>query len=143
MRGQVFTIDLFTAYTVFMIVMLVITLMALWVGSAIQAKEKVDSMSLRAIAGLDYLCYGDNFTEEPYKLEKGPVDWFFSQSNAEVRDTLRPGWNYSLKLNMLNGTTMLSAGGELAKADTVVSFERLVYYNNTRSKLLMSIWEER
>ncbi|MFC2174495.1 hypothetical protein ACFLQ2_01365 [archaeon] len=142
-KGQAFTMDLFVAYTVFMIVMLVITLMSLWVGSAIHEKEEVDAMSLRAIAGLDYLCYSDNFTDEPYKLKTPEVQWFFSQSDDAVRDALRPGWNYSLELNWLNGTTLLSAGGYMSKADRVVSFERLVYYNDNRAKLIMSVWEER
>ena len=143
MKGQAFTMDLFVAYTVFMILMLIVTTMSLWVAGTITAKESVDAMSLRAIAGLDYLCYGDNFTDEPYKLKTGEVQWFFGQSDGEIRDALHPGWNYSLKLTWLNGTTVLSAGGEMAKADTVVSFERVVYYDNNRGKLLMSIWEER
>ena len=141
MKGQIFTMDLFAAYGVFLIILLIITAMAFSTANMIVNRDKYDEMGARAIAGLDYLCYGDNFTYEPYKLKTEPVQWFFGQGSDYVYNTLKPGWNYSLQIVWANETAALSAGSKNSRAGTSISFERVVYYQGQQAKAVMVVWD--
>ena len=140
MKGQVFTMDLFIAYSIFLVMMLLISAMGLWVSNTIREKDLTDAMGARAIAGLDYLCYSDNYTYAPYKLNVSAVDGFFAQGDSAIRNELGPGWEYSLKLLWLNGTEALSAGSMDYSADKVMAYSRMVYYGGEPAKLVMSVW---
>ena len=142
MRGQVFTMDLFVAYGVFLVIMLLISAMGLWVSTTIREKDLTDAMSSKAIAGLDYLCYSGNYSYAPYQLNKTAVDGFFSQGDSIIRNELGPGWDYSMKLLWLNGTEIEAAGSYDHSADKIMSFSRLVDYDGVPAKLVMSIWME-
>jgi len=141
MKGQIFTMDLFAAYGVFLIILMIITAMAFSVANMIVNRDKYDEMGARAIAGLDYICYGDNFTYEPYKLKTAPVQWFFGQGSDYVYNTIKPGWNYSLRIVLANGTDALAVGSLSPTASTSISFERLVYYQGQQAKAVMTVWD--
>ncbi len=143
MRGQVFTMDLIAAYGIFMVMMLAISMMAVWVSTTMREKDLTDEMSAKAIAGLDYLCYSDEYTYAPYCLNKTAVQQFFAQGDSAIRSELGPGWNYSLKLLWLNGTEALGAGSYSYGAEKVMSFSRAVDYGGTPAKLVMAIWAQR
>ena len=142
-KGQVFAMDLVSAYGIFMLIMIFITTMSVWVAVTITEKEEVDAMSARAIAGLDYVCYGDGFADGPYNLRKAPVDTFFGLGTQGVREALNPVWNYSLELYRLDGTVVHSVGEDAPGGATEVRYNRLVYYDGDRAKLEMGVWVER
>lgn len=143
MKGQVFTMDLFTAYAIFMVMLLAISMMAFWVSSTILSKERTDDFSMGSVSALDYLCYGDDYTDAPYLMDKTAIDAFFAQSADDVRDELKPGWNYTLKLEWINGTGIHTVGDTDYTADDVISYHRYVYYNGDAAELIMMIWEVR
>jgi len=132
--------DLFIAYGIFLVIMLLISAMGLWVSSTIKEKDLTDAMSAKAIAGLDYLCYSDGYTYAPYYMDKGAVDGFFAQGDAAIRSEIGPGWNYSIKMQWLNGTEIASAGSIDYSADKIMSFSRIAYYDGQPVKLVMSVW---
>ncbi len=142
-KGQIFAMDFFIAYVIFLLVMLFMTATMLSIAGSMNNKIKIDDMTKRSLSGLDYLCYGENFSYEPYHLKKDSIDWFFSQTDEEISNTLLPGWNYSLKLNDINGANIHTAGSQSFTADQSLSFERVVYYNEERGKLVMAIWDEK
>ena len=143
MRGQAFTLDLFAAFGVFLVMLLLILVMSLWVADAIVTKEKADSMGSRAMAALDYLCYGEEYTTAPYMLDGDAIDAFFAQADEEVAAELRPRWEYSLKLQWLNGTDIHVAGAEDPRAANVIAYGRIVNYRGNSTRLIMGLWEER
>lgn len=143
MRGQVFTLDMFAAYAIFLVMMLMITFISLWVSDAILTKDKTDGMSVQAIAALDHLCYGNEYTGAPYLMDVDAIDGFFAAGTEAVRSELRPGWNYSLKLMWPNGTLIHSAGEYDYQGANIIAYSRVVSYNDENAKLVMAVWEEK
>ena len=140
MKGQVFTMDLFIAYSIFLVIMLLISAMGLWVSGTIREKDLTDAMSARAVAGLDYLCYSGEYTYAPYYLNKTAVDGFFAQGDSAIRSELGPGWNYSIRMQRLNGTDIASAGSYNYGAEKIMAFSRIAYYGGEPVKLIMAVW---
>lgn len=142
-RGQVFTIDLFNAYGVFLLIMMLMMFMGLWVAGSLYDAEKNDEMHLRAMYAMDYMVYNDNLTYEPYHFRKADIDAFFSQGETGIRDTFKFGnYNYSMKVIQINGdVTKLEAGNESDSPKRAVALQRIARYDNQNAWVRVVIWE--
>lgn len=141
MRGQMFTLDLFAAYGVFMLIMLFILALSSWVAIGMVQRESTDSMMREAMTAADYLTYNGVYTTRPYELNNSSINAFFGQTSEAIADELQLSRNFSIKIIQLNsGQVRKSAGAEGTKPTMAVSLERRVIYSNQPAKLVVMLW---
>jgi hypothetical protein len=141
MRGQMFTLDLFAAYGVFMLMMLFILALSSWLVIGMVQRESTDGMMREAITAADYIVYGP-YAAGPYDLDKPAIDALFAKSDDAIADELQLSRNFSIKVIQINGGVVkLEAGAEPTKPEMAIGLERRVRYQSQNAKLVVMLWQ--
>ncbi|MCD6522576.1 MAG: hypothetical protein J7K68_02420 [Candidatus Diapherotrites archaeon] len=142
-RGQLFTLDLFNAYAIFLVVMLIITLLIASVFSMSASKQQYDELLKVVLHAEDYLTYSSDLNDVPYKFNKEKIDTFLALPDDTLRDKLGIyGYNYSIKITQIVGNTVRAeAGTDTNDYDMAVSLSRVVMYDNTECLLVVKVWK--
>jgi len=143
-KGQIFTMDLFLAYSLFMILMLLLFVFSANIVYLMEAREFNDRIQQRIIYAEDYLVYSEKYNTEPYLFNATAIDAFFAQNDTQIRDELQfQEMNYSIQVIQLNGGVVkLEAGSVPDREETAVSLQRFVMYQSQKSKLVVTLWEQ-
>ena len=141
-KGQAFTADLFTAYTIFVIILLMIMGVAVWVANTLHEIEENDKMQRLAISAADYMVYSSNFTTEPYVFNKTRIDSFLSKSEGELSSIFHfENYNYTIRIEQVNRAGLIQAGNSTTEPEKAIVAERIVRYNNQNSRLVVTLWQ--
>jgi hypothetical protein len=138
--GQIFTLDIFSAFGIFMLIMFLILIVSTWAALTAREIQLRDSMTREALAASDVLVYSPNYTTSPYRLNSTAMTAFTTMGGG-VAGVLKFSNNFSIKVVRLNDSSVIhSVGTEPRSARTVVAVERRAYYNDTDVKLIVTVW---
>ncbi len=142
-KGQVYTMDLFAALSVFMLIMFMVMSFAGWLATMKEFNRQMFELERQVITAEDYITLGDEMSDEPYVLNKAAVDGLFAMSPADIIARFRfTATNYSMKLIRLNDSKpVLSSGYNSTASKSSVSIQRFAVYDNEIHALRLELWE--
>jgi len=142
-KGQVFTIDLFNAYAIFMVVLLVLSILISQMFITMVNEKEYDEVQLAIINAQDYLCMSEKFTQMPYDFDEQEIGAFFAQTEDEIKGELNfERYNYSVKVVQINGNVVqLEAGEDAQDYDRASILTRIVRYKEQDHRLVVKLWK--
>jgi hypothetical protein len=142
-RGQAFTMDLFSALTIFLIVMFLVLLFAGWIVAMQAFNDRLFKLEGQVITAEDYITLSGDTASSPYVLNKAAVGTLFGKSQSDIITQFSfTAANYSMKIIRLNDSaTVLSSGYNSTQSEYSVAIDRFVVYDGQPSVLRVEAWQ--